>query len=196
MTATRRLCVFCGASPGARPEYAEAADALGRLMAAEGWGLVYGGTNTGLMGRIADAVLAGGGEAIGVLPTSLVDKGIAHSHLTKLLVVETLAERKQAMFDRSNAFAALPGGLGTLDELSEMLALAQLGFHQKPVALLNTAGYYDSLLGFLRHAAGEGLVRETHLALLGVAETPASLLGLFSGVGGEAKAAGAISSRA
>lgn len=183
--AKRRLCVFCGASPGARPEYAEAAENLGRLMAREQWGLVYGGTNIGLMGRIADAVLAGGGEAIGVLPGSLVDKGIAHAGLNELLIVDSLAERKQRMFDLSAAFVAMPGGFGTLDELSEMLAWAQLGYHQKPVALLNTAGYFDSLLDFLRHAAGEGLLREKHLALLGIAENPEMLLRLVSdGTGG------------
>ncbi|MCH8076505.1 MAG: TIGR00730 family Rossman fold protein [SAR324 cluster bacterium] len=179
--ARKRLCVFCGASLGARPEYAEAAENLGRLMAKAQWGLVYGGTSIGLMGRIADAVLAGGGEAIGVLPSSLVEKGIAHPDLNDLLIVDSLAERKQRMFDLSGAFAALPGGFGTLDELSEMLAWAQLGYHQKPVALLNTGGYFDALLDFLRHAAGEGLLRESHLALLGIADDPETLLRLVSG---------------
>ena len=188
--AKRRLCVFCGASQGARPEYAGAAENLGRLMAREQWGLVYGGTNIGLMGRIADAVLAGGGEAIGVLPGSLVEKGIAHEGLNELLIVDSLTERKQRMFDLSDAFAAMPGGFGTLDELSEMLAGAQLGTHHKPVALLNTAGYFDSLLDFLRHAAGEGLLREKHLALLGVAESPETLLRLVSGGGAIATGAG------
>ncbi|MEE8434316.1 MAG: TIGR00730 family Rossman fold protein [bacterium] len=192
MRVKKRICVFCGASLGARPEYAEAAEALGRLMAKEQWGLVYGGTKIGLMGRIADAVLAGGGEAIGVLPRSLVEKEIAHPDLNQLLIVDSLAERKQHMFDLSDAFAALPGGLGTLDELSEMLTWAQLGYHQKPVALLNTGGYFDSLLDFLRHAASEGLVREKHLALLGVAESPETLLRLVSGgAGSGAVAAGA-----
>jgi len=189
MPAQRRICVFCGAALGARPEYAEAADNLGRLMAKAGWGLVYGGTRIGLMGRIADAVLAGGGEAIGVLPRSLEEKDIAHPALNQLRIVDSLAERKQIMFDLSDAFAALPGGLGTLDELSEMLAWAQLGYHRKPVALLNTGGYFDSLLDFLRHAASEGLLREKHLALLGIADSPETLLRLISGGGAAATSA-------
>ncbi len=176
-----RICVFCGAGLGARREFAQAATALGRLMADRGLGLVYGGTRIGLMGQLADAVLDAGGEAIGVLPQSLVEREIAHGGLTKLHVVDSLAERKQLMHDLCDAFAALPGGLGTLDELSEMLTWAQLGFHQKPLGLLNVASYFDGLLAFLRHAVREGLVRQAHLDLLKVATTPQELLWTLAG---------------
>jgi hypothetical protein len=162
----KRICVFCGAKMGARAAYAQAATGFGTAMAARGIGLVYGGTSIGLMGKVADAVLAGGGEAIGVLPAALKDKEIAHLGLTKLHMVESLSERKQLMFDLSDGFAALPGGLGTLDEMSEMLTWAQLGFHSKPVGLLNVEGYYDSLLEFLGNATNEGLLKKAHLELL------------------------------
>jgi hypothetical protein len=172
----KRICVFCGASRGNRPEFAEAAAGFGRALAARGLGLVYGGTGIGLMGLLADAVLAGGGEAIGVLPRGLEKRELAHRGLSELHFVETLAERKQLMFDRADAFVALPGGLGTLDELGEALTWAQLKLHDKPLGLLNTAGYFDSLLAFLRHGVAEGLVRAEHLALLQVADTPEALL--------------------
>jgi uncharacterized protein (TIGR00730 family) len=175
-TATRRLCVFCGASPGARAEYGEAARALGRLLAQRGLGLVYGGTHVGLMGQLADAALAGGAEVIGVLPGSLVEKELAHPGLSALHVVDSLAARKQLMFDLADAFAALPGGTGTLDELTEMLTWAQLGFHRKPLGVLNVSGYFDALLDFLRHAVAEGMLRERHLAVLTVERDPARLL--------------------
>jgi len=172
----RRICVFCGSALGARPEYAAAARELGRLLAEQGLGVVYGGTSIGLMGALADAALAAGGEVIGVLPGSLEKKEIAHRGLTGLHVVDTLAERKQRMFELSGGFVSLPGGTGTLDELSEMLTWAQLGFHEKPMGLLNVAGYFDGLLAFLRHAAAEGLLKERHLALLHVESDPARLL--------------------
>lgn len=176
-----RICVFCGAALGARREFAQAATALGRLMADRGLGLVYGGTHIGLMGQLADAVLDAGGEVIGVLPRTLMEREIAHGGLTKLHVVDSLAERKQLMHDLCDAFAALPGGLGTLDELSEMLTWAQLGIHQKPLGLLNVASYFDGLLAFLRHAVREGLVRQAHLDLVKVATTPQELLWTLAG---------------
>lgn len=174
--AAPRVCVFCGASMGARPDYAEAARAAGRALAARGLGVVYGGTSVGLMGQLAEAALAGGAEVIGVLPGSLVEKEIAHRGLSELHVVDSLAERKQLMFDLSAGFLALPGGTGTLDELSEMLTWAQLGFHAKPLGVLNVAGYYDLLLGFLNHAVAEGLIKARHLALLEVGQTPEALV--------------------
>jgi len=168
--------VFCGAHVGARPAYAQAARELGRALAERGLGLVYGGTSIGLMGLLADAALAAGAEVIGVLPGALAEKELAHRGLSTLHVVDSLAERKQLMFDLSDAFVALPGGTGTLDELSEMLTWAQLGLHRKPLALLNVAGYFDQLLGFLRHGVAEGMVREQHLAALAVEQEPGPLL--------------------
>jgi len=178
---TRRVCVFCGAHVGARPEYAQAARELGHELATRGLGLVYGGTSIGLMGVLAEAALDGGAEVIGVLPGSLVEKEIAHRGLSALHVVDSLAHRKQLMFDLSDAFVALPGGTGTLDELSEMLTWAQLGLHSKPVALLNVAGYFDGLLGFLRHAVAEGMVREQNLAALAVEQACEPLLARLFG---------------
>jgi uncharacterized protein (TIGR00730 family) len=174
--ATGRVCVFCGSHLGARPDYALAARELGALLARRGLGLVYGGTHIGLMGELADAALAGGAEVIGVLPGSLVEKELAHRGLTALHVVDSLAGRKQLMFELSDAFVSLPGGTGTLDELSEMLTWAQLGFHAKPMGVLNVAGYFDPLLAWLRHAVVEGMVNERHLALLAVERDPQRLL--------------------
>jgi hypothetical protein len=186
----RRICVFCGAHEGARPEYAQAARETGRLIAARGLGVVYGGTSIGLMGLVADAALAGGAEVIGVLPGSLVEKEIAHRGLSDLRVVQSLAERKQLMFDLSDAFVTLPGGTGTLDELSEMLTWAQLGFSSKPLGVLNVSGYFDPLLGWLRHAVAEGMVIERHLALLSVESDPARLLEALLGRPAAAAAGG------
>lgn len=174
-----RICVFCGSRLGARPEYAEAARTLGRLLAERGLGVVYGGTSIGLMGVVADAALAAGGEVIGVLPSSLADREIAHRGLTELHVVDSLAERKQRMFDLSGGFVSLPGGTGTLDELSEMLTWAQLGLHTRPMGVLNVSGYFDALLAFMRHAVAEGLLRERHLARLHVEADPARLIALL-----------------
>lgn len=172
----RRLCVFCGAHVGAREAYADAAREVGRLVAERGLGLVYGGTSIGLMGLLAEAALAGGAEVIGILPGNLVEKEIAHRGLSELHVVDSLAERKQLMFDLADGFVSLPGGTGTLDELSEMLTWAQLGFHSKPMGVLNVAGYFDPLLDFLRRGVSEGFVRERHLSLLLVEPDPARLL--------------------
>src|SRR4051812_49148308 len=150
-----RVCVFCGSNPGARPEYAAAARAVGRALAERGRGLVYGGGNVGLMGVCADAALAAGGEVIGVIPDALQTAEVAHGGLTRLHVVRTMHERKALMADLSDAFAALPGGFGTLDELFEILTWAQLGIHAKPVAILNVAGFFDPLLAMLDHQTAE-----------------------------------------
>ena len=142
----RRVCVFCGSSPGARPEYAEAAEEVAGLLAAEGIGLVYGGGAVGLMGRLADAILSRGGEATGVIPRALVDREIGHTGLSDLRVVESMHERKALMAELSDAFVALPGGLGTLEELFEVYTWAQLGLHQKPCALLAMGDSLGELL--------------------------------------------------
>jgi uncharacterized protein (TIGR00730 family) len=172
----RRLCVFCGSSPGARPAYGDAAEELGRLLVAEGIGLVYGGGHVGLMGRLADAVLGDGGEAIGVMPEALVAKEIGHTRLTDLRVVGSMHERKALMADLADGFVALPGGLGTVEELLEIYTWAQLGLHRKPCALLDVEGYYDGLAAFLAHAVEERFLREDHRAMLIVEREPQALL--------------------
>ena len=175
-----RICVFCGANSGERPEYEAAASELGKLLAENGLGIVYGGTNTGLMGKLADAALKAKGEVIGVLPSALAEKEIAHTGLTELHIVETTEDRKRKMFELSQGFIVLPGGLGTLDEISEMLSWGQLGYHDKPIALLNISGYFDHLLDFLLHAVKEQLIRQRHLDLLKVVDFPGNLLNIFA----------------
>ena len=154
-----RVCVFCGSSAGANPEYRRQAVELGSALTAKGWGLVYGGADIGLMGALADAALAERGQVIGVIPQALVDREIAHDQLTELHVVSSMHERKARMATLADAFIALPGGYGTLDEFLEILTWAQLGIHQKPCVLINTAGYYDGLLAFLDHAVREDFLR-------------------------------------
>jgi uncharacterized protein (TIGR00730 family) len=171
-----RICVFCGASPGARPAYREATAQLARLLAAEGIGVVYGGGGVGLMGALADAVIAEGGELTGVIPRSLVDREIAHRDVMDMRVVGSMHERKALMADLADAFIALPGGIGTLEELFEVYTWAQLGLHQKPCALLNVDGYYDGIEDFLSHAVAERFLREETRALLLVDNNPATLL--------------------
>jgi uncharacterized protein (TIGR00730 family) len=171
-----RVCVFCGSSPGARPEYGDAARALGALLARRGVELVWGGGNVGLMGVVADATLAAGGRAIGVIPAALAERELAHATATELHVVRTMHERKALMADLSDAFVALPGGMGTLDELFEILTWSQLGIHRKPVGLLDVAGYYAPLLAFLDSARDEGFVRPADRALLRVDADPERLL--------------------
>jgi uncharacterized protein (TIGR00730 family) len=171
-----RVCVFCGSSPGARPEYTETAQDLGSLLVERGLGLVFGGADVGLMGRLADAVMSEGGEAIGVIPQALVDREIAHLGVSDLRVVGSLHERKATMAEISDAFIALPGGLGTLEELFEVYTWSQLGLHAKPCALLNVAGYFDALAGFLDHAVAERFVTEHHRETLIVEEDPRALL--------------------
>lgn len=172
----KRLCVFCGSSPGNSPAYSAASAELGRQLAQRKIGLVYGGSNVGLMGTLADAALNGGGQVIGVIPRSLVDREVAHRGLTELHVVETMHERKALMADLSDGFIAMPGGYGTLDELCEILTWAQLGIHLKPVALLNTLGYWDPFLQFLDHAVAAGFLRSGHRLLLNVRDDPGELL--------------------
>ncbi len=155
----KRVCVFCGSQFGASAEYAALAARLGTALARRGLGLVYGGASVGLMGIVADAALAAGGEVVGVIPASMVDKELAHRGLTHLHVVDTMHQRKALMAESSDAFLALPGGLGTLDELFEILTWAYLGLHQKPIAVVNFAGYYDGLLTWLDHAVTEGFIR-------------------------------------
>jgi uncharacterized protein (TIGR00730 family) len=172
----KRVCVFCGSSPGVRPEYVEAARELGGLLAARGIGLVYGGARVGLMGAVADAVLAGGGEAIGVIPRALVSKEVAHQGLTALHVVDTMHQRKAMMADLSDGFVALPGGFGTFEEFCEVLTWSQLGFHPKPCGLLNVHRYYDPLLALFNQGVTEGFIRPQHRALVLEETAPADLL--------------------
>jgi uncharacterized protein (TIGR00730 family) len=172
----RRVCVFCGASSGRRAAYADAARAFGAAAAAQGLGVVYGGGRVGLMGALADAALAAGGEVIGVIPQELVDRELAHGGLTELHVVGSLHERKALMAELADAFVALPGGFGTLDELLEQLTWSQLGLHAKPVGLLDVEEYWRPLIALARHATEEGFVREADLAAIAVAGDAASLL--------------------
>jgi uncharacterized protein (TIGR00730 family) len=172
----RRICVFCGSAAGIRPEYAAAARAVGGEIARRGWALVYGGGRIGLMGIVADAVLAGGGEVDGVLPRHLARKEVRHDGLTRLHLVESMHERKAMMAGLADGFLSLPGGLGTLEEMAETLTWAQLGLHAKPCALLDVAGYFAPLVAFLDHAVTEGFVRPEHRRLVLVGQDPASLL--------------------
>jgi uncharacterized protein (TIGR00730 family) len=172
----QRVVVFCGSSPGARPQYADAATTLGRLLAEQGVAIVYGGASVGLMGAVADGALAAGGEVIGVIPQRLVDREIAHRGLSKLHVVGTMHERKALMAELSDAVVALPGGTGTLDELFELFTWAQLGLHRMPIGLLDVGGYWQPMLVFLRHAVTERFLRAEHLETLLVDPDPAGLL--------------------
>lgn len=172
----KRVCVFCGSSVGHRPVHAEAAGQLGRLLAERGQEIVFGAGHIGLMGVVADAALAAGGRVVGVIPQALMDRELAHGKLSELHVVDTMHQRKALMADLSDAFVALPGGYGTLDELFEILTWAQLGIHRKPVGLLNVAGFFDHLLGWMQHAATEGFLKQKHLDLLHVAATVEELL--------------------
>jgi uncharacterized protein (TIGR00730 family) len=176
----RRVCVFCGASAGRRPAYRAAAATLGRELARRGIGVVTGGGRVGLMGEIADASLGAGGEVIGVIPQGLVDREVAHTALTELRVVSGLHERKAGMAAIADAFVALPGGLGTLEELSEVASWAQLGLHSKPIGLLDVEGYFRSLLAYLDHAAEEGFLAPEHRAMLVVHDDPGTLLDLLA----------------
>lgn len=176
MPTIERVCVYCASSPGHDPAIQAATRALGRLLAAEGLGLVYGGGRAGLMGLVADTVLEAGGTVVGVIPKRLFPREIPHRGLTELVEVESMHARKTTMFERSDAFVALPGGFGTLEELFEVTTWAQLGIHQKPIGLLNVGGYYDSLLAFLDRAVSEGLLRPDNRALLVDRDEPAALL--------------------
>lgn len=162
----RSICVFCGSSTGTRASYAAGAVALGAMLARRNVELVYGGADIGLMGIVADAVLAGGGRVAGVIPEALVARELAHAGLTRLHVVRSMHERKQMMSDLADGFIALPGGFGTLEELSEILTWAQLGIHAKPTGILNLDGYFDPLLSFFDRARDEGFLSEAHRRLV------------------------------
>lgn len=170
------LCVFCGSSFGARDSYTDAAKRVGEAVARHGLVLVYGGGRVGLMGIVADAALAAGGKVIGVIPESLASKEIAHSGLTELHVVATMHERKALMAGRSVGFLALPGGVGTFEELFEIVTWAVLGLHNKPIGLLNVDGFYDPLIAMLEHAVAERFVRPQHFGLLTVSDQPEQLV--------------------
>ena len=175
----QRLCVFCGSSAGSPPIYAEATRQMGQALAARDLGLVYGGGHVGLMGILADSVLASGGSVIGVIPQALVDKELAQAGLTELHVVTTMHQRKALMADLADGFMALPGAFGTADELFEILTWAQLGLHAKPIGLLNVAGFFDPLRAWLDHTVREGFLRSAHRRLLLEAEDPERLLDLL-----------------
>ncbi|HEX7288119.1 MAG TPA: TIGR00730 family Rossman fold protein [Candidatus Angelobacter sp.] len=176
MKKLKRICVFCGSSLGARPAYGKAAEELGELLAEGGIGLVYGGGCIGLMGVIADTVMRKGGEVIGVIPESLLQREVGHRGVTKLHVVETMHERKALMADLADAFIALPGGYGTLEEFCEVVTWSQLGIQQKPCGLLNVEKYWDGLLAVLDHAVDEQFVTQENSQLVLVASTPRGML--------------------
>ncbi|MBF0276879.1 MAG: TIGR00730 family Rossman fold protein [SAR324 cluster bacterium] len=175
----KRICVFCGSSPGRHPKYLEGAKQLARVLVSQGIHLVYGGANVGVMGILADTVLEGGGEVTGIIPQALVQKEVGHQGLTDLRIVASMHERKAMMADLADGFIALPGGLGTLEELFEVLTWAQLGFHEKPCGLLNICGYYDKLIAFVEHAIDELFVKEEHRSILLLEENPEKLLDRF-----------------
>ena len=181
MIVLRSLCVYCGSSPGNDPRFAEAAKTLGGLLAAHGIRLVYGGARIGVMGAVADAVLAAGGEVVGVIPHALTDKEVAHDGLTELHVVDSMHQRKAMMADLSDGFIALPGGIGTFEELFEIWTWGQLGIHAKPCGLLNVAGYYDLLVAFLDGSAEAGFIRPRHRSMLLTADSAEALLSAMHG---------------
>ena len=170
------VCVYCGSRPGELAAYAEAAQAIGSEIGRRGWQLVYGGGRAGLMGVVADAALTTGATVVGVIPESLMGLELGHRGLTELHVVQTMHQRKMMMAERSDAFLALPGGIGTFEELFEVWSWRQLGYHDKPLGLLNVAGYYDALLGFLAHSRGQGFMTTAQTDLLHVGEDPLLLL--------------------
>ncbi len=173
-----RICVFCGSSDGTDPIYARTAKELGRRIAEKGMGLVYGGATVGLMGILADAALAEGAEVVGVMPNVLMDREIAHRGVTHFHVVKTMHERKALMYEQAEAFIALPGGYGTLDEFIEIVTWALLKIHQKPCILINTSGYYDSFLAFLDHAMSQGFIKPETRKLIQVASDAESALAI------------------
>jgi uncharacterized protein (TIGR00730 family) len=178
--ALRRICVFCGASSGRDPRYAQAATLVGESLAQRGIELIYGGSAVGLMGAVAEGALVAGGRVTGVIPAALVERELAHKGLTELRIVQTLHERKAAMAELSDAFLALPGGLGTLEELAEVLSWAQLGLHAKPVGALDVGGFFGPLVAYLDHAEREGFVAPGHRDLLLVDDDLDRLLGRFA----------------
>jgi uncharacterized protein (TIGR00730 family) len=175
----KSLAVFCGSSNGHAPLYVRHARELGRALALRDITLVYGGGCIGLMGQLADAALLAGGKVVGVIPKSLLEREVAHLSLTELIVTETMHERKSIMADRAQGFIALPGGFGTLDELFEILTWAQLGIHTRPIALLNSGGFFDQLLGWINHVANSGFIRQHDTDRLLVGTEPEQLLELL-----------------
>jgi uncharacterized protein (TIGR00730 family) len=175
----KRICVFCGSRPGARPAYVQYAKRVGSLLAERGIGLVFGAGSVGLMGAVASAALARGGEAIGVIPYSLLPKEPAHPGLTKLHIVESMHQRKALMAELADAFLTLPGGFGTQEEFWETLTWAQLGLHEKPCGILNVQGYYDYLLQYIDHAIEHGFVRPEHRSLILVESDPDRLVSML-----------------
>jgi len=175
----KRICVFCGSSPGAKTEYIEAATALGQAFVRHGVGLVYGGANVGAMGQIARTVLQAGGEVIGVIPRELLEKNVAYQDLPDLRVVNTMHQRKAQMSELSDGFIALPGGLGTIEEFFEVLAWNQLGLHSKPCGILNVNDYYSKVIEFLDHAVGQQFIEKTHREMIIIDVNAESLLQKF-----------------
>ena len=175
-SANKTICVYCGANAGVSPRYAEQARALAGALVERNLSLVYGGGKVGLMGVIADEVLRLGGEVTGVIPTALVEREVGHAGLTRQFIVKDMHERKAMMAQLADGFIAMPGGMGTLEELFEMLTWSQLGIHAKPIGLLNVDGFYDSLAGFIEHASAQGFIRPQHAALMMVESEPDALL--------------------
>jgi uncharacterized protein (TIGR00730 family) len=176
------VCVFCAANPGGDPVYLKQAGAMGRFLAESGRRLVYGGGRTGLMGALAEGALSAGGEVIGIMPRHLVDREVAHTGLSELRVVGSMHERKALLAELSDGFLAMPGGLGTLEELFEIWTWGQLGLHRKPYGLLEVAGFYAPLLGFLDHAVTEGFIRREYRELLVVDTDPGALISRMESV--------------
>jgi len=176
---TRRAAIFCGSSHGDDPAFTRAAEKMGQELLNRGMGLVYGGGNVGLMGTIADTVMAGGGEVIGVIPRLLVDREVAHKDLTELVLVDTMHERKRRMYDLAEVVIAMPGGIGTFEELFEALTWNQLGIHQKPCGLLDVGGYYQPLVELLKGARQHGFVRTDQEEMVPLRQDPAELLDLL-----------------
>ena len=170
------VCVYCGSRHGSKPSYTAAARALGEAIGARGWQLVYGGGKVGLMGEVADATLSAGGRVVGVIPESLMRREVGHEGLHELHVVPTMHQRKQMMAERADAFIAMPGGIGTLEELYEVWTWRQLGYHASPIGLLNVEGYYDELLQFMRRTVDEGFLSADQMAALRIGEDAQSLL--------------------
>jgi uncharacterized protein (TIGR00730 family) len=174
------ICVYCASSPGTDPRWGRLADDLGGLLGSNGIRLVYGGGRAGLMGRVADACLATGGEVTGVIPVGLFDREVAHRGLTELVEVRTMHERKTVMFERSDAFVALPGGFGTLEELAEVITWAQIGVHRKPIACVDADGYWQPLFAFVERAVGEGLMRPSNASLVARAGSVSEVLDVLA----------------
>ena len=182
------ICVYCGSRPGERPEFSQAAQAVGQWIGQHRGQLVYGGGRTGLMGTVAEATRTAGGRVVGIIPKALVDKELANRACDELHIVQTMHERKAMMAERSDAFIALPGGIGTFEELFEVWTWRQLGYHDKPLGLLNVAGYYDGLLAFLNHSVTSGFMGEWQMGLLHASsDTPALLQTLVEQAGNNAR---------